>query len=156
MILVYVLWMWLGPAGFTPRHASKVTRCSNPSRRRLVTSVHNKKTAAFSLFFFNRFHDAMPIFKQSIKPYTLRGQINLQCIIRISLRWCVSPKMMSKWFHESFRPKPLLYTPSFFCICGDFHPFVHSTTKWHDFPSQRKDGQLGWKGRLFHGATGAL
>lgn len=98
------------PAGFTPWRASKVTRCLNPSCRCLVISVHNKKTAAFSFFLFDCFHDAMPIFKQSIKPYTSRGRINLQCIIRISLRWCVSLKMMSKLFHESFRLKPLTCT----------------------------------------------
>lgn len=62
------------------------------------------------LIFFNSFHDAMPIFRQSIKHYATWRRINLQCIIRISLRWCVSLKIMAKWFHESFLLKPLTYT----------------------------------------------
>lgn len=144
-----------GPCRFHPTACVKGHEMLKPITPPFGHFSPQQENRCFLSFFFNRFHDAMPIFKQSIKPYTLRGQINLQCIIRISLRWCVSLKMMSKWFHESFRLKPLSYTPSFFCICGDFHPFVHSTTK-HDFPSQWKDGQLGWKGRLFHGATGAL
>lgn len=31
-------------------------------------------------------------------------KINLQCIIIVSLRSCVSLKIAPKWFHESFRP----------------------------------------------------
>lgn len=52
----------------------------------------------------------MAISEQSVKSFTSRKQINLQCIIIISLRGRASTKMMSKWFHESFQLKSHVHT----------------------------------------------
>lgn len=62
---------------------------------------------SFSFFYY---FPIMAIYEQSIKSFTSRKQINLQCIIIISLRGRVSTKMMSKWFHESFQLKSHVHT----------------------------------------------
>lgn len=105
--------------------APQVLPCSLRQRSRDAQTCHRTiwsfqpTTRKLELFIFYRFPTVMAIYEQSIKSFTSRKQINLQCVIIISLRWRVSTKMMSKWFHESFQLKSHVHT----------HPVSNSRVK---------------------------